>query len=69
MIIPLKESEPLVLTEEEKERHYWDLLKYESHRWVEFSKGYYKCSFCDAIHTSLMHLGKYKICPENPNLK
>jgi hypothetical protein len=67
MIISIKKEDPI--TEEQKEKHYWDLLKHESHRWVEFSNGYYECAFCKAIHTSVMPLGAHKLCTENPNLK
>ena len=35
-----------MLTKEEEEKEYWDLLKYNSHKWVEFAVGYYQCEYC-----------------------
>jgi len=58
-----------ILTKEEEEKQYWDLLKYDSHKWVEFAKGYYDCEYCKIIHTSVMPIDGKPLCSENPHLK
>ena len=47
---------------------YWAQLKYDSHKWIEYPKGYYKCEFCDSIHTSVRTVDTVNICKKNPNL-
>lgn len=68
MFKPLKEQE-IVFTEEQQEQMYWDNFNFESHRWVEFSKGYYECSFCKLIHTSTMPTNSKSFCQSNPYIK
>jgi hypothetical protein len=67
MNIPIKEDE-IILTPEQQERMYWAQLKYDSHKWIEYHKGYYKCEFCDSIHTSMLSFENVNICKKNPNL-
>lgn len=59
----------IMLTEEQIEKNYWDLLKYDSHRWVEQATGYYQCEYCKANHTSMMPINNKNFCKENPHLK
>jgi hypothetical protein len=58
-----------ILTKEEEEKEYWDLLKYDSHKWVEFAQGYYECEFCKMTHTNIMPINGKPICGNNPHLK
>jgi hypothetical protein len=58
-----------ILTKEEEEKEYWDLLKYDSHKWVEFAQGYYECEFCKMTHTNIMPMNGKPICGNNPHLK
>ena len=58
-----------ILTKEEEEKEYWDLLKYDSHKWVEFAPGYYECEFCKMTHTNIMPMNGKPICGSNPHLK
>jgi hypothetical protein len=58
-----------ILTKEEEEKEYWDLLKYDSHKWVEFAQGYYECEFCKVTHTNIMPINGKPICGNNPHLK
>ena len=67
MNIPIKEDE-IILTPEQQERMYWAQIKYDSHKWIEYHKGYYKCEFCDSIHTSMLSFENVNICKKNPNL-
>jgi len=67
MNIPIKEDE-IIFTPEEKERIYWAQLKYDSHKWIEHIKGYYKCEFCDLTHNSMLSFENVNICKKNPNL-
>jgi hypothetical protein len=67
MNIPIKEDE-IILTPEQQERMYWAKIKYDSHKWIEYHKGYYKCEFCDLIHTSMLSFETVNICKKNPNL-
>lgn len=64
----LKEDE-IVLTEEQQEQMYWSRYKFDSHRWVEYAKGYYQCSFCGRQHTSAMPINFASLCQSNPHLK
>jgi hypothetical protein len=68
MFKPLKEEE-VVLTEEQQEQMYWDNFNFESHRWIEFNKGYYKCSFCNTFHSSIMPINAQSFCLSNPYIK
>ena len=67
MNIPIKEDE-IILTPEQQERMYWAQIKYDSHKWIEYHKGYYKCEFCDSFHTSMLSFENVNICKKNPNL-
>lgn len=69
MIIPI--PEPLLqLTPEQEEQMYWNRWAFDSHKWIEYSKGYYQCEFCHFIHTSVMPIGDHiKVCQNNPKLK
>jgi len=67
MNVPIKEEE-ITLTPEQQERMYWTKIKYDSHKWIEYHKGYYKCEFCDSFHTSMLSLENVNICKKNPNL-
>ncbi len=67
MNVPIKEDE-IILTPEQQERMYWAKIKYDSHKWIEYHKGYYKCEFCDLIHTSMLSFETVNICKKNPNL-
>ena len=67
MNVPIKEDE-IILTPEQQERMYWARIKYDSHKWIEYHKGYYKCEFCDLIHTSTLSFETVNICKKNPNL-
>jgi hypothetical protein len=58
-----------MLTKEEEEKEYWDLLKYNSHKWVEFAVGYYQCEYCKINHTSMMSMNGKPLCVDNPHLK
>jgi hypothetical protein len=58
-----------MLTKEEEEKEYWDLLKYNSHKWVEFAVGYYQCEYCKINHTSMMSMNGKPLCGDNPHLK
>jgi hypothetical protein len=68
MVKPLKEEE-IVLTEEQKEQMFWDNFNFESHKWVEYQKGYYECSFCKSTHTSMMPTSSKSFCLSNPYIK
>lgn len=68
MIIPIENPE-IILTPEQQERSYWDNLRFNSHRWEEYSQGYYKCSFCESMHTSMMPINFKKLCEKNPYIK
>jgi hypothetical protein len=67
MNIPIKEEE-IILTPEQQERMYWAQLKYDSHKWIEYLKGYYQCEFCYSTHTSMLSFENVNICKKNPNL-
>lgn len=69
MIVHLPEYKLNSLTEEQIEQIYWDSYVFDSHRWVEYQKGYYQCSFCGAIHTSVMPSSVHRMCSQNPFLK
>jgi hypothetical protein len=66
MIIPLPQPED-EFSKEEQERLYWERFIDDSHRWVEFRKGYYQCSFCLAISTTTHPPYKF-MCEKNPFL-
>ena len=51
MFIPIKE-EILEITPEQQGKMYWDHIMFDSHRWVEFHKGYFTCDFCKSTRTS-----------------
>lgn len=68
MHIYLPRPQPM-LTKEEEEKQYWDILKYDSHKWVEFAVGYYQCEYCKGYHTSMMSMDGKSICVDNPHLK
>ena len=68
MFKPLIEEE-IVLTEEQKEEMFWDTFNFESHRWVEYQKGYYRCSFCNTFHSSTMPTNAQSFCTKNPFIK
>lgn len=68
MYINLPEPQ-LHLTEEEKEKSFWDRWRFDSHRFVEYEKGYAQCSFCGAVHTSTMPVNNFSICIANPAIK
>jgi hypothetical protein len=59
----------VMLTEKQIEKNYWDLLKYDSHRWIEFAVGYYQCEYCKINHTSMMSMNGKPLCVNNPHLK
>jgi hypothetical protein len=62
------EKDIVDITPEQKEKMYWDQLMFNSHRWVEYYEGYYKCEFCEASHTSSMP-ARGPMCKKNPHLK
>ena len=62
------EIEQLKLTEEQEEEQYWDLLKFNSHKWIETHKGYYSCEFCNTNHTSAMPMNGKTLCSKNPHI-
>lgn len=64
-----KPKPQITFTLEQEEKNYWDKLKFDSHKWVEFHEGYYECDFCKAIHTSVMPINHSVLCKENPHLK
>jgi hypothetical protein len=68
MFITIKE-ESQEITPDQREKMYWDQLMFDSHRWVEYHKGYYKCEFCEASHTSSMPTNRGPMCKKNPYLK
>lgn len=68
MIINLPEPE-FKHTPEEKEKMFWDEWKFNSHRFEEYQKGYYSCSFCGTVHTSMRAINDYHICEKNPYIK
>ena len=59
-------NEEIVLTAEQQEKLFWDNWKFESHRWLEHSKGYFTCDFCGVNHTSRMPLSIQNLCMKNP---
>jgi hypothetical protein len=65
MIKSINEPE-VVFTEEEQEQMYWDELKFNSHKWIETHKGYYRCFFCGTYHTSAMPINGKQLCKDNP---
>jgi hypothetical protein len=67
MIVPIK-NENYIMTPEQEEQMFWDNIKFHSHRWVESSKGYYKCSFCGRLHTSVMPTNIHPLCEKNENI-
>jgi len=67
MFIPIKEVAQEI-TPDQREKMYWDRIIFDSHRWVEFSEGYFKCDFCGSLRTSSMPLSG-PMCKENPHLK
>lgn len=67
MLIPIKE-EILEISPEQQEKMYWDQIMFDSHRWVEFHKGYFTCDFCKSTRTSSMPVSG-PMCKENPHLK
>lgn len=64
MLVPIEE--PQQLTPEQKEQMYWSTWGYDSHKWVEYEKGYYRCSFCDSYRTSMSFINNPPICEKNP---
>lgn len=68
MIKSIVEQE-VIISEEQKEQNYWDRLNFDSHRWVEVSKGYFKCSFCHTNHTSVMPINGKPFCELNPYIR
>jgi hypothetical protein len=62
-------DQQIVLTKEQEDQNYWDLFRYNSHKWVEQAKGYYQCEYCKRNHTSMMVIDKEPFCKENPHLK
>jgi hypothetical protein len=68
MITPLRP--PFTLTEEEKEFMFWNQWRFDSHNWIEYSEGYYKCKFCELTHTSTLPIGSnMPLCNKNPYIK
>jgi hypothetical protein len=59
----------IIVTEEQKEKDYYDLLKFDSHKWIEQSNSYYQCEYCKINHTSMMSINGKSLCKENPHLK
>ena len=59
----------IIVTEEQKEKDYYDLLKFDSHKWIEQFNGYYQCEYCKINHTSMMSINGKSLCKENPHLK
>jgi len=63
-------AENLNLDPETAEKMEWHNWAWNSHKWVEISKGYYQCSFCNARWTSVMPIGdNVRLCLHNPILK
>jgi hypothetical protein len=67
MIKQLEIEQPK-LTEEQEEQQYWDSLKFNSHKWIEHTKGYYSCEFCNTNHTSVMPVNGHTLCSKNPHI-
>lgn len=53
-------------SKEQIEQMQWETWRFESHRFVEYEKGYSKCSFCGVIHNSLMSINDFPLCKKNP---
>lgn len=62
----INEIEPLDLTPEQKEQMYWDTWKFDSHKWYQYSKGYYTCQYCGSRTTSSMPTNLVNLCEKNP---
>lgn len=57
------------LTQEQKENIEWQSWVYNSHRWVEYEKGYYQCSFCGHNATNQMGVTSgVGLCKQNPEI-
>jgi len=68
MTINLPKPE-IIVTKEQEEKDYFNLLKYDSHKWIEYTNNYYQCEYCKSFHTSMMAINGKSLCKENPHLK
>lgn len=62
-------NEEIILTAEQREQIFWESWTFDSHKWLEYQKGYFACDFCGAIHTSMMPISNQKLCLKNPIIK
>jgi hypothetical protein len=67
MVISIKPE--VEISKEEEERMYWERFNFDSHKWVEYHPNYFRCEFCELIHTSNISLDGFSICDKNPNLR
>jgi hypothetical protein len=65
MIVPLQDT-LREISKEEQEKMYFEDIIFNTHKWIEFHEGYYRCEFCAAHHTSVTPIHYTTICPENP---
>jgi hypothetical protein len=68
MTINLPKPE-IIVTKEQEEKDYFNLLKYDSHKWIEYTNNYYQCEYCKIFHTAMMAINEKSLCKENPHLK
>jgi hypothetical protein len=63
----LKRIDPYKLDEKQIELGELANWAWDSHSWVEYYPGYYKCEWCQRQHTSVQSVSKeYPLCLLNP---
>lgn len=55
-----------VLTSEEKEKEELAMWAWNSHYWIEYQEGYYKCKYCGKHTTNTAGYINFTLCPKNP---
>lgn len=68
MIVPLIDLIDEFEKKEQERKYFTDLI-FNSHKWVEFREGLYKCEFCSAKHSSYIPFEYNYFCPSNPYIK
>lgn len=65
----LKQAEPYLMTEDQKEKMDMANWIWNSHFWVEEPRGYFQCKWCSRNHTSTMPISADDhLCIENPKV-
>jgi hypothetical protein len=63
----LKRMQEVIFTDEEEKDINLANWAWDSHSWIEYYPGYYKCEWCGLLCTSLTPITKdYPICKSNP---